>query len=64
MKCRYPGCYQPSTKSWALVELCDEHQGDIRRETDKYYRSSGGVKQEGRINYLKIAELIPWSRRD
>ncbi|CAM3879009.1 hypothetical protein COLU111180_12170 [Cohnella lubricantis] len=60
--CKYPGCPKRARKTWALVPLCDDHHEVIRAETQRYYNGSVNAKYNLRLEYLKIAKLIPWSR--
>lgn len=62
MRCKYPGCRKRGRKTWALVNLCEEHFGAIRDESRRYYNSLASVKYSDRVEYLKIARWIPWSR--
>ncbi|WP_019123609.1 hypothetical protein [Brevibacillus massiliensis] len=64
MKCQYPDCRQPATKSWALVTLCESHHETIREETIMFYtrRDSNRSEVERRPHYMEISELVPWSK--
>jgi hypothetical protein len=64
-KCKFPGCRKDATKTWALVDLCKEHQESIREETLQYYGQKIGtfhLSYEERQYFSQIAYLIPWKR--
>lgn len=61
-RCKYPQCRKRSEKTWALVPLCDDHHEIIKKETADYYKSYSGFRYHHRVEYLKIAKIIPWSR--
>ncbi|MBD0381225.1 hypothetical protein [Paenibacillus sedimenti] len=57
LRCRYPGCKANASKTWALVNICEEHHEAIYWETAKYYAESGITYKE-REHYLKITHMI------
>lgn len=61
-QCHYPSCKANGTKTWALVDLCEEHHEAIERETRHYYAKRLGY--QGRLHYMGIMQLIPWSRKE
>lgn len=67
MKCQYKGCKEDHTTHFALVELCDRHEGLIRKETRRFYDRTTmhgyqASEQSMRKHYMRIAHLIPWSK--
>lgn len=61
-QCKMPGCGECATTTWALVPLCENDFEKIRAESKRYFAGSQHMKYEDRTEYLKIAELIPWSQ--
>lgn len=64
-RCKYPGCKKQANKTWALVGLCNEHYDNIKLETLVHYGHREGafrIPYDERSHYIKIANLIPWSR--
>lgn len=59
--CNHPECIEEATTHWALVDLCEKHREMIKEETDKYYSETRRLPYTERVEYLKIAHLIPWS---
>lgn len=62
MTCKYPNCSRNATVHWALVPLCHLHRAVIEMETQRYYNGTARMRYEQRVEYLKIAHLIPWSQ--
>ena len=64
MRCKYPDCSRNAAEHWAMVPLCHEHKAIIKAETLRYYGSdtSSRMKYSDRVEFLKIAHLIPWSQ--
>lgn len=62
MVCMYPECRKVAKKTWALVPLCESHHEEIRKETKRYYVGTQQMKYTDRVEFLKIAKLISWSR--
>jgi hypothetical protein len=65
-KCKYPGCGHNATKTWALVDLCEEHFVDVKVETQQYYGQKTGmfrIPYDERTYFHRISHLIPWRMR-
>jgi putative ribosome biogenesis GTPase RsgA len=64
-KCQFPNCKHVADKTWALVDLCEDHYQDIKKETYQYYNGKRQFKiyQEDRTSYFAIAHLTPWKRK-
>lgn len=63
-KCEYPNCKLNSTHTWGLVPLCEYHHEIIKDETEYHYQNPQKFFNEDREHYFKIADKIPWSRKD
>jgi hypothetical protein len=64
--CKFPICNHKAIKTWALVDLCQEHYSELKTETLQYYTISGGshrLAYTDRICFTAIAHLIPWRRK-
>ena len=62
--CKYPECTHDAALSWALVSLCEKHYELIKDETEKFYTKKiySKTEFERRPHYLKISNMIPWSK--
>jgi hypothetical protein len=62
-QCQFPGCKLKATKTWALVDLCEEHYVDVKVETQQYYGQKTGmfrIPYDERTYFHRISHLIPW----
>ncbi|MNI91177.1 hypothetical protein D3C73_1488000 [compost metagenome] len=60
--CMYPDCKAVATETWALVPVCQDHHGEIEKETKHYYQKR--IAYDARIAYKRIIPLIPWARKE
>jgi hypothetical protein len=65
-KCKFPNCHHVSKKEWALVDLCEDHYDDIKKETHQFYHEKSPMfylSEEERTSYHAIAHLVPWRKK-
>jgi hypothetical protein len=56
--CRYPGCRNHASTTWALVPVCLQHRELIWKETTRFYARR--ITAEEREHYMKIRHMTPW----
>ncbi|GKU80167.1 hypothetical protein L3i20_v245640 [Paenibacillus sp. L3-i20] len=62
-RCGYPDCRSLSIGTFSLVPLCQTHMDTIRTESKKWFTGGRNMSYEtARVEYLQIADQIPWSQ--